>query len=601
MFNSNRQRCGRSPLLAVLILTGLSASPCKAVLPVADPIPGDISKTSWSVELEDVVTIPNSSGSNRPRMEFMTGGGASGLAYMVDQRGKIYSFNPAAQNPSTSLFMDLSSAVPNFKDGGQQGVRGLAFHPDFNNSGTDGFRKFYTSHSRTISSSGIGGPESFGSVRFTNHQSVVAEWTVNGDGSANTGSYRELFRVRQPMGDHNIGQIGFNPNANDSDDDYGKLYIAMGDGGSNAFPQTATDPHDHGQGLDEPFGSILRIDPIESGSDPYTIPSDNQLRVSTDVSNPRNLVWAYGLRNPHRFSFDTRGDRGMYISDIGQGNVEEVNLGANGANFGWADREGTFVDTNLPFVNAINLLDPLPGDHPTDPYTYPVAQYDHQNSAVGTSNPAASGNGAIAGGAVYRGSAVPELNGMFLFGDFANNHGPLFAVDVEELVQREDFSDINNLSGGNIAPFEELRLTFNGTEKTMLQAIRDASGIQGLDRTDIRFNIGPDGEFYVLNKRDGKLRRLASVAGVLEGDADRDGDVDGVDFLTWQRNQGTDRGWSQGNFDGNDVIDELDLAIWNANHGNPSAASTAVPEPGALSLFLSAVFFASCNQRKRGH
>ena len=151
----------RSLMLTGLLLVCCAANPCQAVLPVADPIPGDISKTSWSVALEDVVTIPNSSGSNRPRLEFLTGGGVAGLAYVVDQRGKIYSFDPAAQNPSTTLFMNLSTAVPNFRDGGQQGVRGLAFHPDFNNSGTDGFRKFYTSHSRTINSSGVGDPESF--------------------------------------------------------------------------------------------------------------------------------------------------------------------------------------------------------------------------------------------------------------------------------------------------------------------------------------------------------------------------------------------------------------------------------------------------------
>lgn len=643
-------------ITVMFFVAGSCLNQSTAQLPLADPIPGDISQTSWSVGLADTITIPNSSGSSRPRLEFLTGGGAPGQAYVIDQRGKIYSFDPTATNPSATLFMNLSTAVPNFKDGGQQGVRGVAFHPDFNNAGTAGFRKFYTSHSRTISSSGIGGPESFGSGSFSNHRSVVGEWTVNSNGSVNTSSYRELFRVRQPMGDHNIGQIGFNPNAASGQSDYGKLYIAMGDGGSNAFPQTETDPFEHGQELDELFGSILRIDPIENGSDPYSIATDNALRVSTDVSNPRNLVWANGLRNPHRFSFDTGGSQGMYIFDIGQGNIEEVNLGANGANYGWADREGTFVDTNQTFVSNINLLDPLPGNHATDIYTYPVAQYDHQNSSVGSSSPAEPGNGAIAGGVVYRGSDFPQLNGMLFFGDFANNHGPVFAVHTDDLVQQEDFSNINNLNGGNIAPFEEVQLTVNGAQKTMLQIIRDASGNQNLGRTDIRFNIGPDGELYILNKRDGRVRRLVSttlpqllacdldadgdcdhadidilytsspsstdIATWLSqasdpanpyktssggttadvyilGDANLDGDVDSTDLGLVLNDFGstTGVGWGQGDLNADGDVDSTDLGLVLNNFGATSAA--AVPEPDMTYLFLPVFCAALLNRIRR--
>ena len=199
-------------LTAVCVVFTMLTLPARAFLPLADPMNETIPTTSWSIELEDVVTIPNSSGNTRPRMEFMTSGGAPGLAYLIDQRGRIHSFDPTANNPSTSVFLNLASAVPNFRDGGQQGVRGLAFHPNFNNSGEDGFRKFYTSHSRNFGSNGIGGPRTFTEPGFNNHYSVVGEWTVNANGTVNTGSYRELFRVAQPMGDHNIGQIGFNPN-----------------------------------------------------------------------------------------------------------------------------------------------------------------------------------------------------------------------------------------------------------------------------------------------------------------------------------------------------------------------------------------------------
>lgn len=570
--------------------------PAKAFLPLANPMNETIPLTSWSVELEDVVTIPNSSGSTVPRMEFMADGGAPGLAYLVDQRGKIHSFNPTANNPRTTVFMDLSSAVPNFSDGGQQGVRGLAFHPDFNNSDQDGYRKFYTSHSRTFGSNAIGGPRTFADPGFNHHYSVVGEWTVNANGTVNTGSYRELFRVAQPIGDHNIGQIGFNPNVGPGDNDYGNLYVAMGDGGSNAFPQTATDPFNHGQGLDELFGAILRIDPLQDGGDPYGIVADNAFNVNDATTNPQNLIWASGLRNPHRFSFDTEGKGKMLISDIGQGNVEEVNLGFNGANFGWGLREGTFVDTKAPFQSNINRLDPLPVDHPSDAFTYPVAQYDHTNTAVGIGVPA--GNGAIAGGVVYRGTAIPQLTGMFLFGDFARNDGPVFAVDVDELDQLEDFSDLSALDGGKLAPFEEVRFTVNGVEKDLLDVIRDASGNGSLNRTDIRLNIGADGEFYILNKRDGILRRLEATAGIADGDANRDGTVDGQDFLMWQQNVGQSGDWSDGDFDGNKVVDSADLAIWQAGYDADLLSTISVPEPSSLALAAFSLLLAQRIRRK---
>ena len=283
----------------------------------------------------------------------------------------------------------------------------------------------------------------------------------------------------------------------------------------------------------------------------------------------------------------------MLISDIGQGNVEEVNLGFNGANFGWGLREGTFVDTKAPFQSAINRLDPLPGDHATDQFTYPVAQYDHTNTAVGDGVPA--GNAAIAGGVVYRGTAIPQLTGMFLFGDFANNDGPVFAVDVDELDQLEDFTNLDDLDGGKLAPFEQVRFTVNGVETTLLDLVNHNS------RTDIRLNIGPDGEFYILNKRDGILRRLESTSGILDGDANRDGTVDGADFLTWQQNAGQAGDWSDGDFDGSKVVDGADLALWQAAYGTstPLTAPVGVPEPTTFALAASAAIAGYGLRRRR--
>jgi hypothetical protein len=563
----------------------LLPAPAWALFPAGNPLNTTIQTSSWSIVLEDVVTIPDSSG-QAPRLEFLTSGGAPGLAYVIDQRGPIYTFDPDAGSPSPTLWLNLSSAVPNFTGSGMQtGVRGLAFHPDFNNPAAPGYRKFYTAHSRFAFNPLIGTPQPvvFNSPIFPNHDSIIAEWTVNADGTVNTSSYRELMHVGQPYADHNIGQIGFNPNPMPGDADYGKLYVTLGDGGNN-FPPNPIDPHNTGQNLNDPHGSILRIDPLASGGSPYTIPSDNPFRVDSNPGTSRNTIWAYGLRNPHRFTFDTGGDHKMLITDIGQSNIEEVNLGAAGANYGWDLREGTFQTTGS-FSGSNNLVDTLPANHPTDAFTYPVAQYDHDWD----NNNNIEGLWSIVGASVYHGADVPELEGLYLFGEFAENSGAIFAVDADDLVQREDFSNLSSLYGGHLAPFVRLRLIHNGQEKTLLQIIRDASGNQALNRTDLRFGLGPDGEIYVLNKHDGRVRRIAAVTGLLPGDFNNDGTVDAADYVVWRKNVGTNNALPNNPTPG--PIDQTEYERWLANFGNssPGAGGIAlgpVPEPASLCLML---------------
>ncbi len=559
----------------------------QAVLPSRNPLNAAIPKYSWSMELEDVVTIPDSD-SEPPRLEFLTGGGAPGMAYVIDQRGKIYSFDPTAGTPTPTVFVDLAVEVPAFRYNGQQGVRGLAFHPDFDDPNAGGYRKLYTSHSRDPNSGWqVGRPVVYNAPNppSHNHDSVVGEWTVNGGGTVDPNSYRELLYIGQPRADHNIGQIGFNPNANSGDPDYGKLYIALGDGGG------VQDPDNLAQDLTEPLGSYLRIDPISSGGDPFSIPSDNPLKINNSLTTAQNLIWAYGLRNPHHFTFDTAGDGKMLISNIGQGSIEEIEVGVAGANYGWDVREGTFITTG-----NFNVLDDLPAGHPSDSFTYPVAQYDHNNNLFNTS---AGDSVATTGGPVYRGTGVPQLTGMYFFGDFGNNSGPIFAVDVDDLVQRDDFTNLSNLNDGLLAPFAEVQLTFGGVDKTLLQIITDEQG-SNPGRTDLRFGVGPDDEIYVLNKRDGVVRKIVSVSGILDGDADRDGDVDGFDFLTWQQNAGRSGDWSDGDFNATAFVDSTDRALWEANYGmiaTLSASSAAVPEPTTSALALAALCLAMSRRR----
>ena len=481
----------RSTLVALALLTG---PPFAHAQTTSDPIPTSAPVAVWSLVLEDIVTIPDSSGSP-PRLEFLTGNATTGLAYVIDQRGFIYSFDPGDASPTASLFLDLGAAVANLVSGSESGVRGLAFHPDFDALGSDGYRKMYLALSRTSGSAPVGTPAPvvFGSPGSTNHWTVISEWTLLANGSVDLSSYRELIRIEQPYANHNSGHLGFDPTAVPADAEYGKLFISVGDGGNFGGP------FDLSQDIDEspapyPHGKILRIDPIVSGGAPYTIPTGNPF---AGVANRVEEIWAYGLRNPHKFSFDVATGE-LYVSDIGQGVIEEISVVRKEANLGWNLREGAYE-----YVNT-NGVAPLPAGHASDPYSYPVAQYDQSSNDL-------TGSAAIVGGSVYRGSAIPQLKGQYFFADFSNNPGPFFAVHVSDLVERDDFTNIASFDDGRLAPFVEVRIRDGGVDKTFRQFLRDANANPGLNRTDTRWGVGPDGEIYVLNKHDGMVRRIAGV------------------------------------------------------------------------------------------
>ena len=543
-----------------------------------NPISGSAQIAHWSFLLEDVVQIPNSV-DGTPRLEFLTGNPANGLAYVIDQHGPIYSFDPNEANPTASLFLDPDSAVGNLTDGNESGVRGLAFHPDFDNVGTAGYRKMYTALSRNSSSDVVGNPVIFGSPGGTNHFGVIGEWTVNANGTVNLNSYRELLRIRQPFSNHNSGHIGFNPTASSSSSDYGKLYIAVGDGGSSGGPFDLSLDID-ATPVPYPHGKILRIDPIASGGDPYTIPGDNPF---AGQNNRIEEAWAYGLRNPHKFAWD-RATGEMYISDIGQGVVEEISVGHSNANYGWNDREGAYVYTNTGSVS------PLPVDHASDSFTYPVAQYDH----IGSNG--ISGSSAVVGGSVYRGNDVPELTGMYLFADFATNPGPIFAVDVDNLIERNDFTNITNLDNGRLSPYVEVEIR-DVVDKDFRQFLRDANNNQSYTRTDTRWGAGPDGELYILNKRDGMVRRIAGVVGLTLGDANRDANVDGLDLDRWETSFGLSGDWSDANFDAGPVIDGGGFILWQRKFDGLGSLQV-VPEPCAL-ILMTLAFVSSTSLRAR--
>lgn len=265
---------------------------------------------------------------------------AQGRLFVVEKPGIIRVYENG--QPLDAPFLDITDRVN--PKGNEMGLLGLAFHPDYADNGF-----FYVNYT------GAGG------------HTRIARFQADGN-SADADSEKILLTIEQPYSNHNGGALAFGPD--------GYLYVALGDGG------LAGDPHKNGQNVKTLLGKILRID-VNNG-DPYAIPSDNPFG---------NEVWAYGLRNPWRISFDmATGD--LWIGDVGQGSWEEIDYlpagSGAGANFGWSVMEGNHGYDGKPQPELL----------------LPVTEYDH-----------AEGKCSVTGGYVYRG-ALTEWNGIYLYGDY---------------------------------------------------------------------------------------------------------------------------------------------------------------------------------------
>lgn len=332
----------------------------------------------------------------------------TGRLFVIDQIGRIHVLKNGAL--VTPPFLDVTAELPTLNAGfDERGLLGLAFHPRYPENG-----RFFIRYSRPRA--GAAGEPCFGTARGC-HEEILAEYRVsdNDPNLANAGSGVILFRVNKPQFNHNGGGVAFGPD--------GYLYFSLGDGGG-AHDGLADNPPSHGPGgngqnLSAVLGKMLRIDVSTPGA--YTIPPDNPF-VSTVGARPE--IFAYGLRNPYAFSFDNLpgGDGRLIVADVGQGVWEEINFVTAGGNYGWVIREGAhcfdpFNPTVPPATcNATGLIDP-------------VAEYPHTDNGVI--------NGiSIIGGFVYRGRALPGLNGRYLFGDFSTAfgaaNGKLFSCDLSQ-------------------------------------------------------------------------------------------------------------------------------------------------------------------------
>lgn len=292
---------------------------------------------------------------------FTNAGDGSGDIFIVEKAGKIL----LAKNGKlqTQPFLDITSRVKS--SGSEQGLLSVAFHPSYKSNGF--FYVYYI--------------DTFGNT-------VVARFTANQDrNSADPTSFKEILGIKQPYSNHNGGQLAFGPR--------GLLWIGVGDGGSEG------DPRGNGQNTNTLLGKILRID-VDHGN-PYSIPPNNPF-VNGKGGKPE--IWAYGLRNPWRFSFDSQ-THDLYIGDVGQNQWEEIDFVPStlqpGFNFGWKVMEGTHCYAPSSNCDQAGL-------------TLPVAEYSHTPD-----------NCAVMGGYVYRGSQFRSIAGVYFFGDYCS--GRIWGMD----------------------------------------------------------------------------------------------------------------------------------------------------------------------------
>ena len=368
---ARRRSCFRTTLS--LILAG-AASGCGSQFDNETPDPPEGTEP---VALEEVA-----SGLIFPL--YLTAPDGDPRLFLVEKGGTIRIVKEGALLPNP--FLDISGQI---STGGEQGLLGLAFHPQYASNGR--FVVHYT--------------DAAGDTR-------VSGFRVSGDPDvADAASEVSILDADQPFENHNGGQVLFGPD--------GYLYIMLGDGGSGG------DPGGRGQSLADLLGSILRIDPLDGGD--YAVPADNPF-IGTAGARPE--IWSYGLRNPWRVAFDPSTDD-LYIADVGQGLWEEVSVSTSadgagrGLNFGWNVMEGPdcFQDSSCD----------------QDGLKLPVLSYDHGDGC------------SITGGFVYRGAAIPALQGHYFYSDFCQGWVRSFRFENGSAVDQFQWPTL--APGGNVPSF----------------------------------------------------------------------------------------------------------------------------------------------------
>jgi len=394
--------------------------------------------------------------------------GDSGRLFIVQQNGRIRILNLATGALNVTPFLTLTGLAA----GGEQGLLGMAFDPNYAANG-----KFYLNF--TVPGGAFG-----------NGVTHVSQFTVSANPNiANATSERILLRFDHPQANHNGGWIGFSPRAGDANN----LYIATGDGGGANDQGTGhIEPGGNAQSLTTLLGKMLRIH-INSAAGTHTIPPNNPF---VGVTGARGEIWAFGLRNPFRNSFDRQNGR-MFIGDVGQSTREEIDVQqpthpGGGENYGWRVREGSVQNPAFPGV-------------PTPPGAInPIFDYPR---SVGRT---------VIGGYVYRGQKIPNLRGVYVFGDFLGpdsgpGTGQIFTLNYNGTIA----SNFQNVTG-QLFPTRAGGFTLSNPS-----------------------SLGEDanGELYITDLSNGSVFKI--VASPVKSDFNGDGKAD----ILWQNTSGARAIW----------------------------------------------------------
>jgi len=481
--------------LAIATLTVLATlAATMGTASAANPIGIPIGRSGVDVELSPWVQIPDSSRGRARLNHFATTG--ERLFVVEDFDGRIYEITREGASGEAELFFDVKSTIAavtprqlNNSSIPQGGLRAIAFHPEFASNGL-----LYTSlmESRSADLS----PDLYLSnvANPIVADGVVVEWRVDpATGQVDPNSYRQVFRVGMPVYDHAIKQVAFNPFSAPGDDDYGLLYVAHGDGSTQAATLGG------GQNNDA-LGKVLRIDPtVQANGDRFGVPASNPFVGDAAMLDE---VYSLGHRNPHNLSFVSDGQ--LVVAEVGRGNIEEVNLIEPGGNYGWSRREGTFVHVGGGVVTGVA---PLPANEAENGFVFPAVQWGH-DGVVGDTF---TGQGIVGSHVIENGS---ELDGQYLHADFATS-GRLFHSAYSEMANA-----ITTLSPGQ-APSVLTQATVSTPQilfdhdanqftaplvrSDLRDVFNDAANYDGSGRADVRFGQGVDGELYISSKRNGMV------------------------------------------------------------------------------------------------